>query len=239
MNIIPAILPKTREELIEKLQALSDADYSGRIQVDMCDGNYVPSKTWPFTESNTKSSFELASKIKDDGELIQLLLKFDIDLDLMVTDADSKMVLWDALLPQRIIFHIDTIDDIEFLSVLLASEHGMYDVINRKAIVFAFSLDTNIEKFDYWYKNFNIRNVQVMGIEHIGKQGEEFSDRTLDYIDNLKKRFPGITIMVDGGVNLSTIGRLSEYGVTDAVSGSAVFKNNDILGNLADMQNVL
>lgn len=239
MHIIPAILPHTRDELIEKLQQLCDANYTGRIQIDMCDGNYVPSKTWPFAESNTKSSFELASKIKDDGELIQLLLKFDIDLDLMVTDADSKMVLWDALLPQRIIFHIDTIDDIEFLSVLLAPDHGMYDVINRKAIVFAFSLDTDIEKFDYWYKNFNMRNVQVMGIEHIGKQGEEFSDRALDYIDNLKKRFTGITIMVDGGVNLSTIGRLSEYGVTDAVSGSAVFKNNDILGNLADMQNVL
>lgn len=239
MHIIPAILPHTRDELIKKLQQLCDANYTGRIQIDMCDGNYVPSKTWPFAESNTKSSFELASKIKDDGELIQLLLKFDIDLDLMVTDADSKMVLWDALLPQRIIFHIDTIDDIEFLSVLLAPDHGMYDVINRKAIVFAFSLDTDIEKFDYWYKNFNMRNVQVMGIEHIGKQGEEFSDRALDYIDNLKKRFTGITIMVDGGVNLSTIGRLSEYGVTDAVSGSAVFKNNDILGNLADMQNVL
>lgn len=241
MNIIPAILPKTREELIEKLQALSDADYSGRIQVDMCDGNYVPSKTWPFADSGApaKSSFELASIIKDDGELIQLLLKFNIDLDLMVADADSKMVLWDALLPQRIIFHLDSITDNELLIELLNQKDGMYEVLNRKAVVFAFSLDTNIEKFDYWYQNFNMRNIQVMGIDHIGVQGEEFSDRTYDYIDSLKKRFDGLHIMVDGGVSIHTINRLSEYGVTDAVSGSAVFKNNDILKNLADMQNML
>jgi len=241
MNIIPAILPKTRSELIEKLQALSDIDYSGRIQIDMCDGNYVPSKTWPFAGEDipAKSSFELASRIKDDGELIQLLLKFDIDLDLMVADADSKMVLWDTLLPQRIIFHLDTIDDNEFLSILLAPQNGMYDVMNRKAVVFAFSLDTDIEKFDYWYRNFNIRNVQVMGIEHIGIQGEEFSDRTYDYINSLKKRFDRLQIMVDGGVSIDNIKRLSEYGVVDAVSGSAVFKNNDILKNLADMESML
>lgn len=241
MNIIPAILPKTRGELIEKLQALSDIDYSGKIQIDMCDGNYVPSKTWPFEDSAipAKSSFELASKIKDDGELIQLLLKFDIDLDLMVADADSKMVLWDTLLPQRIIFHLDSITDNELLTELLKQHDGMYEVLNRKAIVFAFSLDTDIEKFDYWYKNFNMRNVQIMGIEHIGIQGQEFSDRTYDYIESLKKRFDGLQIMVDGGVSIRNVKRLSEYGVTNAVSGSEVFKNNDILKNLADMQNML
>ncbi len=241
MNIIPAILPKTRNELVEKLQMLFDAGYSGRVQIDMCDGNYVPSKTWPFANDgkNAKTSFEIASEIKSDGELIQLLLKFQIDLDLMVSDADSKMMLWDTLVPDRIILHIDAIDDIEFLSILLAPQRGLYDVINRKAVVFAFSLDTDIEKFDYWYNNFNMRNVQVMGIEHIGKQGEEFSDRTYDFIDSLKKRFNGLNIMVDGGVSIDNLKRLSEYGVTDAVSGSSVFKNNDILKNLADMQSVL
>ena len=241
MNIIPAILPKTRDELIEKLQVLFDAGYSGRIQIDMCDGNYVLSKTWPFTDSGVpaKSSFELAGNIKDDGELIQLLLKFDIDLDLMVADADAKMVLWDTFLPQRIIFHLDSITDNELLTELLNQRDGMYEVVNRKAMVFAFSLDTDIQKFDYWYKNFNMRNVQVMGIEHVGVQGEEFSDRAYDFIDSLKKRFDGLHIMVDGGVSLSILKRLSEYGVTDAVSGSALFKNNDIIKNLADMRNVL
>lgn len=241
MNIIPAILPKTRNELIEKLQALFDAGYSGRVQIDICDGNYVSSKTWPFADDgkNVKTSFEIASAIKSDGELIQLLLKFQIDLDLMVSEPDAKMLLWDNLMPDRIIIHLDSIEDNELIATFLAQKNGIYDVLNRNAIVFAFSLDTDIEKFNYWYNTFNIRNVQVMGIEHIGKQGEEFSDRTYDYIDSLKKRFNGLSIMVDGGVSIDTVKRLSEYGVTDAVSGSAIFKNKDILQNLADMQNVL
>lgn len=241
MNIIPAILPKTRNELVEKLQQLYDAGYSGRVQIDMCDGNYVPSKTWPFVDDskNARTSFEIASTIKSDGELIQLLLKFQIDLDLMVSEADAKMLLWDNLMPDRIIIHLDSIEDNELLATFLAQRGGIYDVLNRKAVVFAFSLDTDIEKFDYWYKNFNMRNVQVMGIEHIGIQGEEFSERALDYIDALRKRFDGLQIMVDGGVSIRNVKRLSEYGVTNAVSGSEVFKNNDILKNLADMQNML
>lgn len=240
MQIIPAILPKTREELIQKLQLLSAAGFSGRVQIDMCDGKYVESKTWPFFDAgSTQTSFEIANLIENDSELIQLLLKFQIDLDLMVSDADSKMILWNALVPDRIILHIDTIDDVEFLSILLAPQHGLYDVMNRKAVVFAFSLDTNIEKFDYWYKNFNMRNIQVMGIEHIGKQGEEFSDRTLDVIKKIQDRYPGVTIMVDGGVSISNVKRLSEYGISGAVAGSAVFKNNTIQQNLDDLQSVL
>ena len=241
MNIIPAILPKTRNELVEKLQMLFDAGYSGRVQIDMCDGNYVPSKTWPFADDgkNAKTSFEIASAIKSDGELIQLLLKFQIDLDLMVSEPDTKMLLWDNLMPDRIIIHLDSVEDNELLTTFLSQKGGIYDVMNRKAVVFAFSLDTDIEKFDYWYSNFNMRNIQVMDIIHIGVQGEEFSDKTYDYIDSLKKRFNGLNIMVDGGVSIDNLKRLSEYGVTDAVSGSSVFKNNDILKNLADMQSVL
>ncbi len=244
MNIIPAILPKTRNELVEKLQQLYDSGYSGRVQIDMCDGQYVSSTTWPFTELSKERMdiIELAGIVKSDGELVQLLLKFEVDVDLMVHDPDTKMIVWDAFVPDRIIIHLNTLktdSDIEHLSVLLAGRQGLYDVMNRKAVVFAFSLDTDIEKFDYWYKNFNMRNVQIMCIEHIGIQGEQFSEQAWNYIESLKQRFDGLRIMVDGGVNSSNLKRLSEYGVTDAVAGSSVFKNNDISGNIADLRNVI
>lgn len=241
MNIIPAILPKTRNELVEKLQQLYDSGYSGRVQIDMCDGQYVLSTTWPFTEPSKERMdiVELAGIVKSDGELVQLLLKFEIDLDLMVNDADTKLMLWDSLMPDRIIIHLGSSYDNELLSTFLSKKGGIYDVMNRKAVVFAFSFDTDIEKFDYWYKNFNMRNVQIMCIEHIGIQGEQFSEQAWNYIESLEQRFDGLRIMVDGGVNSSNVKRLSEYGVIDAVAGSAVFKNNDISGNLADLRNVI
>ena len=110
---------------------------------------------------------------------------------------------------------------------------------NSENLIFACSLNTDIEKFDYWYNNFNMLNIQVMGIEHIGKQGEEFSERTFDLIKKLQSRYTELNIIVDGGVSISSIKRLSEYGISGAVAGSAVFKNNTVLQNLADLQSVL
>ena len=238
MNIIPAILPKTRNELIEKLQALSDAGYTGKIQIDMCDGNYVPSKTWPFDNdpTHTPTSIELMMRIKNDIELQQLLSNFEIDIDLMVMDSPESMMVWNTFNPKRKIIHIDSLADTETLQVLLSQDPEHF---NSNNLIFAFSLDTDIETFDYWYNNFNMRNIQVMGIEHIGKQGEEFSERTLDLIGSLQARYSDLNIIVDGGVSISSIKRLSEYGISGAVAGSAVFKNNAVLQNLADLQSVL
>lgn len=238
MQIIPAILPKTREELIQKLQLLSAAGFSGRIQIDICDGNYVPSKTWPFDNRPdfVPTSIELMMQIRNDKELHELLSQFEIDLDLMVSDSPESMMVWNAFHPKHLIIHLDSLADTNILSAIFSSNTHTYTSQN---IIFACSLDTDIEKFDYWYQHFSIRKIQVMGIEHIGKQGEEFSDRTLDVIKKIQDRYPGVVITVDGGVSISSIKRLSEYGIHAAVAGSAVFKNNTIEQNLADLQSVL
>lgn len=238
MIIIPAILPKTREELIEKLSLLRDAGFSGRIQIDMCDGNYVDSKTWPFanTLNNTFTSIELMAMIKNDSELQELLKKFTADTDLMVMDSPDKMMVWNAFSPDRIIIHLNSFNKNETLVALLNAADMVFDVIKRKAIIFAFSLDTDIEKFDYWYREFGFRNVQVMGIEHVGHQGQEFSDRTISYIANLKNRYADLEIIVDGGVSSDSIGELAKIGVTSCVVGSSVFRNNDILNNISELQ---
>lgn len=238
MNIIPAILPKTREELIEKLQLLFDAGFSGRVQIDMCDGKYVESKTWPFDNDPTHvpTSIELMIQIKNDTALQQLLSHFDIDLDLMVMDSPENMMVWNTFNPKRKIIHLDSLLDTEILKLLLLQDPEHF---NSENLIFACSLNTDIEKFDYWYNNFNMRNIQVMGIEHIGKQGEEFSERTFDLIKNVQSRYAELNIIVDGGVSISSIKRLSEYGISGAVAGSAVFKNNTVLQNLADLQSVL
>ena len=240
MTIIPAILPKTRDELIEKLSLLRSVGFTGRVQIDICDGKYVDSKTWPFANelNNTQTSVELMGTLRNDEDLQKLLSDFKIDLDLMVMESESKMMIWNMFHPDRIIIHLDSIVDKDELGELF-NLGDQIDVISRKAIVLAFSLDTDIESFSYWYDNFNMRSVQIMGIEHVGHQGQEFSDRTLDYIQVLKARYSDITIMVDGGVSLETVNRLNEYGVAEAVAGSAVFKNDEILNNILELERML
>jgi ribulose-phosphate 3-epimerase len=240
MIIIPAILPKTHDELIGKLQQLSDSGFSGRIQIDICDGKFVDSVTWPFDRdpANIPSSIQLMSLIKNDEELQSLLKNFTVDLDLMVQNAPESMMVWNMYHPDRIIIHIDSLKDTHSLTQLI-NEDGLYDVIHRKAFVFAFSIDTDIEQFAYWYDTFGMRSVQVMGIEKVGYQGQEFSELALDVLEKLQARYADLEIMVDGGVSISSIERLSQYGVTACVAGSAVFKNNDISRNLLELQGML
>ena len=45
MEIIPAVLPKDFSELEEKVQMV--VGLADTVQVDICDGKFVPTTTWP------------------------------------------------------------------------------------------------------------------------------------------------------------------------------------------------
>ncbi len=62
-----------------------------------------------------------------------------------------------------------------------------------------------------------------MGISEIGLQGQEFDERVLDKIRDIKDVNPHILIQVDGSVNNSTIEILEQAGVERFVVGSAFF----------------
>jgi ribulose-phosphate 3-epimerase len=69
--------------------------------------------------------------------------------------------------------------------------------------------------------------VQQMGIENIGHQGEEMSERVLSNISTLRSMYPQLIISVDGGVNLETAERLISLGVDRLVSGSYILNSEN------------
>ncbi len=236
MHIIPAILPKNKTELINGLQRLIDAGYSGKIQIDLCDGVFVPSVTWPFSEyAHTKDFLEHAGHFVVDSDIAELLHQFEVEYDLMVDQAEYLFSVWDALQPSRIILHLDAIQDEESLAIDLLAKNSPFGFVAQKNITFAISQTTPVDRFAVWYTELGIHHVQVMGIATIGKQGESFTDQTIDIIDQLQKKYPDIVISVDGGVNHASIPKLAKVGVTTVVAGSAVF-TGDIAKNLAELQ---
>lgn len=236
MNIIPAILPKNRDELITGLQRLINAGYSGRIQVDLCDGVFVPSITWPFSEYQNNVDFlENAHQFSVDSELESLLKNFTIDYDLMVSQSEYLFSVWNVLQPNNIIIHLDSITDHESLAIELLSKKSPFPFVLEKRIVLAISQQTNLDDFAVWYDELGIRNVQVMGIETIGKQGESFSEKTVTIIEQLQKKYTDLVISVDGGVNQQSISKLAKIGIDSVVAGSAVF-NGDISENIQSLE---
>lgn len=239
MNIIPAILPKNRDELIIGLQRLIDAGYSGRIQVDLCDGVFVQSITYPFDQKNNEQDiFDIVQGIENDTELQGLLKNFFIDIDIMAEYSSGIFLLCEALRAGRIIIHLDSINTDSFkesVSLWLAPDDGPYDFLHRDVTMIAISHKSNISDFEYYYEKLGIRSVQVMGIETIGKQGELFSEKTIAIIEQLQSKYPDLVISVDGGVNQQSISKLAKIGIDSAVAGSAVF-NGDISENIQSLE---
>jgi ribulose-phosphate 3-epimerase len=72
--------------------------------------------------------------------------------------------------------------------------------------------------------------VQVMGIEHEGRQGEKFDPdhKALFLLERLRRRHPQLPLQVDGGVRLDNVRSLVKAGATRLVAGSAIFEQPDI-----------
>lgn len=236
MTIIPAILPKNKNELVVGLQRLIEAGYAGRIQIDLCDGVFVPSTTWPFSDSNNITEFlEQADQFTIDSEIKELLSHFQVDYDLMVDQAEYLFSVWNLFEPRSIILHLDAIQDEESLAIDLLAKNSPFPFVAEKNITLAISHKTPLDRFSVWYTELGIRSVQVMGIETIGKQGEPFSEKTVSLIQEIQKKYPDVTISVDGGINQNTLLSLVNLNIDSVVAGSAVFQG-DIRENLASLQ---
>ena len=232
--ITPAILPKTKAELLEKLAELPAS--VRRVQIDVCDGVFVPSKTWPIIEG--RNLFDQGDLVEDDQKLQKALGVFIIELDLMVKNADHFCPLWESFHPDHVIFHLDSLENSEWLATQFALSYNAFSWLRPERTIFACSLTTDIEKFNYWYHYFGCRKIQVMGINHIGKQGQSFDPEAVTYIKTLRARYADLEIQVDGGMNLESIPQVMRAGAEGFICGSSVFEG-DVSENIAKLESLL
>lgn len=232
IEIIPAVLSKNYEDLKNKISLVR-----GLVpiaQIDICDGIFVKTKTWPFSEPDIDPHFK---SILSEQEGLPFWEDIDFELDLMVSDAVKNFDVYTKLGPRRIIFHLEAEeiqrDFSEFKNFLEGIDAYVRDTLE---IGMAINPNTNLEQV------FPLINcvdfVQVMGIERIGFQGEKFNLKCLDQIKKLKKQFPDLVISVDGGVNLETAQEIIDAGADRLAIGSAIFNTDDIMGTIGKFKNI-
>ena len=106
IEVIASVLPfKTYEELKNKIGVLRGV--VSTIQIDFCDGVFVPSKTWPFF-SDGFDDYDF-QKIMREEQGLPFWDEFDFELDLMVAEAVENFDTYLKLGPKRIIFHLEAI----------------------------------------------------------------------------------------------------------------------------------
>ena len=230
IDIIPAILPIDYEDMKNKVALVRGI--SRVVQIDLCDGNFVNSKTWPFSASGFED-FNFV-RILNEEEGMPFWEDIDFELDLMVSDAVSNFDLYTKLSPKRLVFHIEAVGNLEEFKHFLEG----IDIYVRDSIQIGLAINstTNIEKIFPLvnYADF----IQCMGIEHIGFQGELFDERVLVQVRILKEKYPDLIISVDGGVNFKNAQSLVDVGVSRLVAGSVIFKSEDIKETINELESL-
>lgn len=201
-QIIPAIIPKSLSHLCETLEQWP---FAPAVQIDVVDGLFVPSVSWPYSPAGLVA------------EAAPALKPFSVMVDLMVTDQLAAAEAWLAVGAETIVVHLEGVTTLEpFTALKKRYDYKLFLAADDETPMSAYV------PFAPWVDGW-----QVMGIDAIGKQGQPFSPRSLETIVMLKAAYPSIPIVVDGSVNQSTIVSLKDAGADDFVVGSAIVGQPD------------
>jgi ribulose-phosphate 3-epimerase len=187
------------------------------VQVDICDGRFVSSQTWPYIGDS--GQFE---KIVHEDEGMPAWQELDYEFDLMVDRPEEVVEHWIAAGASRIVLHVESKGDVVKAIDMLKG---------RVEIGLAMNIDTPVDiiaRNEFGLKDGIVQFVQLMGIGKVGFQGQEFDTRVVDKVREVKSLYPNISISVDGGVSLENAQELIEAGADRLVVGSAIFDSSDI-----------
>jgi ribulose-phosphate 3-epimerase len=217
--VVPAILPKTRENLDAALARLVPVAAVENVQIDIVDGEFAKPASWPYAG--------------DEKWELPMTERFRYDLDLMVHAPEASIARWVGLGASRITLHAESTTALSHLIADFKQRYGHEAGFTpgSLALGLALGIETDIATIESVISDIDY--VQFMGIAHIGKQGQPFDTRVLRKIHALRVRHPTMTIQVDGGVSLKTASALLEAGVDRLVVGSALLKAEDVASELA------
>jgi len=135
----------------------------------------------------------------------------DFEVHFMTETPEKVVDKWVGALAKRIIVH--NLSE-KILSLRPEIEIGL-----------GVEMDVDLEEIYPFITEVDF--IQLMSIEEIGKQGNEFSVKIFDRIKELRKNFPEVIISIDGGINLDNADELVHLGADRLVIGSSILGTDD------------
>lgn len=194
--IVPALIPQSEAEAKEILQSLR---FSPEVHLDVVDGKFTPSVSWPYEPAGSPLSIK---SITD---------QFSLEVDLMVEDPLNAAVEWITAGADMLVFHTETITLENFKN---------FAAFTHVSVGISCHGDTTTETL-LEYAAF-ADYIQLMGIHEIGAQGQPFDTAVFEKIAAVKAAFPEKSITIDGSVNEHTIVKLRQAGADRFIVGSAI-----------------
>lgn len=220
VEIIPAILPKDFNELEDRVASIQRL--VKLVQIDICDGKFVPNTTWPYKKHD--DSFE---KIIHEKQGLPGWEKLDYEFDLMVSNPSEVVLDWVKAGATRIIIH--------------AESNGVAETLKKLENLVEIGLALNIETPISVIEPFkdSIEFIQCMGIRLVGFQGQVFDNEVIRKIKEIRETYPHLLTSVDGGVSLDNARQLIGVGVDRLIVGSAIFDSENALDAIRRFRNLV
>lgn len=206
MEIVPAILARSKKELEDKIGRARPLGLT--VQIDVCDNKFVRNLTWAPPD-----------------ELAGILDGLPFEAHLMISDPEHAIMVWLAAGAERVFYHAEATERDE----LILRSAG--DGIGRVGI--AINPGTPVSRIVPVIHK--IGAVLVMGVEP-GWSGQKFMPIALEKIAAIKNIHPTMTVAVDGGVRPENAAALVRAGADVLVAGSFLLDAPDPAAALAALR---
>jgi ribulose-phosphate 3-epimerase len=246
--IIPAIMPVDYRDLDFKVGMVDGG--ANRVQIDVMDGKFVNSLSWPYTKSpkntllNTDSSESGDSHLDTHFKQMQNEEKglpcwstIDYDVDLMVEYPAQAVEEWARVGVTRVIFHLR---EHNLSDVAVAIQVARERMLEVSVALLPLEISPAIREFIFEKHIQDISGIQCMGVDRVGFQREHFNPKTFTVLKTIKDELYAynskratddvhgeqkkeLELSVDGGVTHENARPLFDAGATKLVSGSTIF----------------
>lgn len=206
IEIIPSILVKTKEELLQKIMAAEGQ--CERVHLDVADGIFVPNMT--------------IGGFEEVGE-IETSLK--IGAHLMVSKPENHVLRWLETSTDKIIFHVEATKKAH--EIIMAAKEV------EKMVGLALNPSTPLEAIKGIVDDVDF--VHFMTVEP-GFYGGKFIEAVIKKISDCHYFYPDKPIEADGGITPENALQLVKAGATMLVVGSYIWQSSNPGRAIEEMQ---
>ena len=206
IKVVPAIIPHTKEQLEEEIRKV--VKFATVVQIDITDGIFVPTKTWPYNGRDE----EFFNKLKNEEEGWPRWEDLEIEVHLMIKNPEETVLDWIKTGASTIVAHIEATTNFQ----------KVIDVCRENAVSVGIAIkpSTDIARLEPFVSEVDF--IQCMGNDLLGKHGVELDSKAMEQIKQLHTMYPERIIGIDIGVNRETAKDLISAGVTKFISGGDI-----------------
>lgn len=228
-TILPGILESSFNEIQSAVESVASS--VKKVHVDVCDGTYVQSKTWPYSGIKTgriEENYHI-SKLQTEDMGLPLWERIEYQFDLMIKDPWRTLPVWAQAGATSVIIHASSCEGkekvLESISIAQGLLMDVYVSFTYDEWVDAKTKDP--EGLTEVLTTTGVVGLQAMTIKHIGVQGQDFDARWNDELIDIKGTHPDLLIQIDGGIDEDVVEKIDITPIDSFVIGSAIFKEGN------------